>query len=164
MTPRPYPLGGGGGGGPGLLAEPEYRVEGQLKVTGAARYAADARRPGTLWMAYARSPLPHARIVAVRTEAACSAAGVHAVLTGADLPAHARFGRRLQDWPVLCSDRVRFVGDRVAAVAAETREAAQEAARLIDVDYEPLPALLSPEDALADEAPPLHPQAAEYAY
>jgi CO/xanthine dehydrogenase Mo-binding subunit len=164
VTPRPYPVGGGGGGGPGLLAEPEYRVEGQLKVTGAARYAADARRPGTLWMAYARSPLPHARIVAVRTEAACSAAGVHAVLTGADLPAHARFGRRLQDWPVLCSDRVRFVGDRVAAVAAETREAAQEAARLIDVDYEPLPALLSPEDALADEAPPLHPQAAEYAY
>jgi putative selenate reductase molybdopterin-binding subunit len=77
-----------------VFAEPEYRVEGQLKVTGAARYAADWRRPGMLWAAYARSPLPHARIIAIRTEAARSLPGVHAVLTGSDLPSTARFGRR----------------------------------------------------------------------
>ncbi len=100
----------------------------------------------------------------MRTDAALALPGVHAILTGADLPAHARFGRRLQDWPVLCLDRVRFVGDRVAAVAAETREAALEAARLIDVDYEPLPALLAPEDALRSDAPVVHPDADTYTY
>jgi len=100
----------------------------------------------------------------VRTEAALRLPGVHTVLTGADLPAHARFGRRLQDWPVLCSDRVRFVGDRVAAVAAESSEIAEAAARLIEVDYGALPALLSPDDALRADAPILHPDADSYAY
>jgi CO/xanthine dehydrogenase Mo-binding subunit len=147
-----------------LLAEPEYRVEGQLKVTGAARYAADVRAPGLLWAAYARSPLPHARIVSVRTDAARQVPGVHTVLTGADLPPGARFGRRLQDWPVLASDVVRFIGDRVAAIAAETRSAAEEAARLIEVEYDELPALTSAAAALDEHAPILHPRAAEYTY
>src|SRR5918911_3545137 len=108
-----------------LFDEPEYRVEGPLKVTGAARYTADVHMPGMLWLAYTRSPYPHARIVSVDTSAARQVPGVDAVLTGADLPETARFGRRIQDWPVLARDRVRFIGDRVAAIAAETRQAAE---------------------------------------
>src|SRR5256885_2133895 len=107
------------------FAEPEYRVEGPLKVTGGARYTADVQLPGMLWLAYTRSPRPHARIVSVDTSAARQAPGVHAVLTGADLGT-VRIGRRFLDWPALAGDRVRMVGDRIAAVAAETHEAAEE--------------------------------------
>jgi CO/xanthine dehydrogenase Mo-binding subunit len=146
------------------LAEPEYRVEGSLKVTGQARYAADVRQPGMLHAVYARSPYPHALIRSVDTTRATAAPGVRAVLTGADLPPHARFGRRLQDWPVLARDRVRFIGDRVAAIAADTRQAAEEAAELVDVDYEELPPVLGAEDALAENACVLHPDAEQYAY
>ncbi|TME26944.1 MAG: hypothetical protein E6I75_25490 [Chloroflexi bacterium] len=106
-----------------MFDEPEYRVEGPLKVTGSARYTADVQMPGTLWLAYARSPRPHARILSVDTSAAKQVPGVHAVLTGADI-GDVRFGRRLLDWPALARERVRMVGDRVAAVAAETRDAA----------------------------------------
>src|SRR5712692_11967019 len=112
-----------------LFAEPEYRVEGPLKVTGAARYTADVSMPGMLWLAYTRSPRPHARIVSIDTSAARQMPGVHAVLTGAEI-GDVRLGRCLLDWPALAGDRVRMVGDRVAAVAAESRATAKEAAQL----------------------------------
>src|SRR3954452_15878298 len=99
-----------------LLDQPEYRVEGPLKVTGSARYTADVTMPGMLWLAYTRSPRPHARIVSVDISAAKQVPGVHAVLTGADI-GDIRLGRRLLDWPALAKDRVRMVGDRVAAIA-----------------------------------------------
>jgi CO/xanthine dehydrogenase Mo-binding subunit len=146
-----------------LLAVPEQRVEGQLKVTGQARYAADLQLPGTLWAAFLGSPVPHARIVSIDTSAARAIAGVHAVLSGDDVRG-ARFGRRLQDWPVLAWDRVRFIGERVAAVAAEGPEAADEAARAIQVEYEELPPIFEPHEALADGAPILHEEASEYTY
>ena len=146
-----------------LFSEPEYRVEGPLKVTGAARYTADVTLPGMLWLAYARSPRPHARIVAIDTSAARKVPGVHAVLTGDDIGT-ARIGRRLLDWPVLATELVRMVGDRVAAVAAETREAAEEAARSIDVEYEDLPGVFDVRDALKDDAPLLHPDSASYTF
>ena len=133
-------------------------------MTGRARYAADVRQPGMLHMVYVRSPYPHALIRSISSAAARAIPGVHAVLTGADLPEHARFGRRLQDWPVLARDRVRFIGDRVAAVAAESRQAAEEAAQLVEVDYEELPPIVTPDDALAEDAPILHPDADQYAY
>jgi carbon-monoxide dehydrogenase large subunit len=145
------------------LAAPEFRVEGQLKVTGAARYAADAHLPGMLWAAFLMSPLPHARIVSIDTAAAKALPGVHAVLTGADL-GRARFGRRLMDWPVLVQDKVRFIGERVAAVAAESREQAEEALGLIQVEYDELPAVFEPEQALAEGAPILHENPSEYAF
>jgi len=85
------------------------------------------------------------------------------VLTGADVRP-ARLGRRLQDWPVLCWDRVLFVGDRVAAVAADTRDIAEEAVRLIDVDYEELPAVLDMDAAVHADAPILHPDGATYRF
>src|SRR3954453_14302477 len=88
------------------LRAPEARVEGVFKVTGQARYAADADLPGTLWAGVLMSPRAHARIVSIDTSAAKAMSGVHAVLTGADLGPKARFGRRLLDWPVLAQDRV----------------------------------------------------------
>src|SRR5438105_14867813 len=121
-----------------LFAASEYRVEGPLKVTGAARYTADVTMPGMLWLAYTRSPRPHARILSVDTAAAKRVPGVHAVLTGADI-GHVGLGRRLLDWPALATDRVRLVGDRVAAIAAESSAAADEAARPVEVAYEDLP-------------------------
>src|ERR671933_2108349 len=145
-----------------LFDEPEYRVEGPLKVTGAARYTADVRMPGMLWLAYTRSPRPHARILSVDTTAARRVPGVHAVLTGADI-GHVRLGRRMLDWPALATDRVRMVGDRVAAVAAETKDAAEEAARLVEVEYEDLP-LVTLDNALSDDAPILHPDIDSYTY
>lgn len=146
-----------------LLEAPERRVEGHLKVTGEARYAADFRLPDMLWARFLTSPHAHARIVRIDTAAAKALPGVHAVLTGADVKP-ARLGRRLLDWPVLAWDRVRFIGDRVAVVAAETREIADEALSLIEVEYEELPAVLDLADALSDGAPILHPEdeAAEY--
>src|SRR5439155_13054960 len=113
---------------PDVLREPEWRIEGRDKVTGAARYAADARRPNMLHAGFVGSPYPHARIVRVDTSAARAMAGVRAVITGEDVKGK-RYGRRLQDWPVLCWDRALMIGDRVAAVAAETSEIADAAAR-----------------------------------
>lgn len=146
-----------------LFEEPEYRVEGPLKVTGRARYSADVRLPGMLRAKFLMSPVPHARIVSIDTSAARALAGVHAVLTGQDIGLR-RFGRYLYDWPVLAYDRVLFVGERVAAVAAETREAAEEAVSLIGVEYEDLPAVFEPEEALQKGAPILHPDPSGYYY
>src|SRR6185437_2401243 len=133
------------------------------KTTGAARYTADLVVPRALQAGFVRSPYPHARIVSVDTARARSLEGVRAVLTGADI-AGQRLGRRLQDWPLLCWDRVLFIGDRVAAVAADTREIAEEAVRLISVEYEELPAVLDMEEALRSDAPALHPDAATYRF
>ncbi len=144
-----------------LFETPERRIEGGDKVTGAARYAADITRPGMLHAAFVASPHAHARVVRVETSEALAIDGVRAVITGADVRG-ALFGRVLQDWPVLCWDTVRFIGDRVAAVAAETPEIAAEAARSISVEYEELPAILRLEDALLPEAPILHADAAGY--
>src|SRR5712664_190992 len=87
-----------------LFAEPEYRVEGPLNVTGAARYTADVSMPGMLWRAYTRSPRPHARVLSADTSGAQQVPGVHAVLTGADI-GHIGLGRRLLDWSALATDR-----------------------------------------------------------
>jgi CO/xanthine dehydrogenase Mo-binding subunit len=143
------------------IGQPTARVEGQEKVTGATQYTADISLPGTLWGRALRSPLPHARIIRIDTTQAQQVPGVHAVLTGADVRG-IRYGRRLYDVPVLAEDRVRFVGERVAAVAAEDRDAAEEALLLIDVEYEPLPAVFDPLEALGLDAPLLHPEVNSY--
>jgi CO/xanthine dehydrogenase Mo-binding subunit len=145
------------------LEQPERRIEGPLKVTGGARYAADLQLPGMLTVRFLRSPYAHARITRLDTSAARAIPGVHAVLTGDDVRGH-RFGRRLQDYPVLAWERVRFIGEHVAAVAAESREIAEQALAAIDVAYEELPAVLTPEQALAADAPVLHPDEGAYLY
>src|SRR5579859_6437905 len=145
-----------------ILLEPEERAEGQLKVRGAARYAADAAMPGMLWSATLYSPLPHARIVSVDATAARQLPGVRAVLTGAELGA-TLWGRRIRDWPLLAVERVRFVGDRLAVVAADTHAQAEAAVRAIDVQYAELPAVFDVLEALREDAPVLHPAGDAYA-
>jgi CO/xanthine dehydrogenase Mo-binding subunit len=114
-----------------------------------------------LWGKILRSPHPHARIRRIDASAAWSVPGVKAVVTGQDVPGHL-MGKVLRDMPVLCWDRVRYIGDRVAAVAAETPEAAEQALSLIDVDYELLPAVFDPIDAMRPDAPLLHDDIASY--
>ncbi len=133
----------------------EGRADGSAKLTGRAVYAGDVRLSGMLYAALVRSPYPRARIVRIRTEAARALPGVHAVLTGEDIR-FGLYGRRVRDMPVLARGVVRYVGERVAAVAAETPQLAQEAARLVEVEYEPLAAVLDPEEALAPDAPRVH--------
>ena len=145
------------------FAEDERRVDGNAKVSGQAQYTADFAMPGMLWAAFVASPHPHARIVAVDATEARAMTGVHAVLTGADVGEHF-FGRRLCDWPVLAIDRVRFIGEYVVAVAADTAEIAEAAAATIQVDYEELPALFDPEAALLADAPVLHEHPERYPF
>src|SRR3954447_22777295 len=132
------------------LLEPEERIEGYLKVRGVARYAADAARPGMLWSAILYSPVPHARIVRLDASAARAMPGVQAVLTGEDLGS-VMYGRRVRDWPLLAKDRVRFIGDRVAVVAADSAQQAQAAVQAIEVEYEELPAVFDLGDALGPD-------------
>jgi CO/xanthine dehydrogenase Mo-binding subunit len=133
----------------------QRRVDGRLKVTGAMPYAADLQLADTLHAAAVRSGRPHARIVAIDTSAAAAVPGVAAVLTGADVP-HVRTGRGMRDVPVLAIDKVRHAGEMVAAVAAESADIAEQAAALIQVEYEDLPAVFDPLEALQSGAPVLH--------
>jgi CO/xanthine dehydrogenase Mo-binding subunit len=131
------------------------RAEGAEKVMGRTLYAADVILPGTLWGKILRSPYPHARIRHVDTAKARKVPGVKAVIAGEDTGG-LYIGKQIRDMPVLCWDTVRFVGDRVAAVAAETVEAAEEALALIEVEYETLPAVFDPLQAMQPGAPRLH--------
>jgi len=144
-----------------VVGKPIPRVEGSEKVTGQARYAADVRLPDLLWGKVVRSPLPHARILRISAEKARALPGVRAILTADDLPP-VLVGRRMLDMPLLARDRVRFVGEPVAAVAAETSDVAEEAVALIEVEYEDLPAVFDPLEALTAEAPILHRDAGAY--
>src|SRR5579884_197135 len=143
------------------IGAPVPRLEGSAKVTGRALYTADVALPGTLWGKILRSPHPHARIVRIDAAAAWQVPGVRAVVTGQDVPGHF-VGKTMRDMPVLCWERVRFVGDRVAAVAAETVDAAEAALDAIAVEYEPLPAVFDPLAAMQPEAPLLHDDLTRY--
>ena len=144
-----------------VIGQPVPRAEGPAKVSGEAVYAADVDRPGMLWGKVLRSPYPHARIVRIDISKAKEMPGVHAVVTGSDLPDR-RVGRLLRDHPVLARGKTLFVGDKVAAVAAESPELAEEALLEIDVEYEELPPVFDPEEAMADSAPTLHEDMAGY--
>jgi len=143
------------------------RKEDRRFLTGAGRYTDDVQRPNQTHLAIVRSPHAHARIAAVRTEAARGAPGVLAVLTGADLAAekigniptgwliHSKDGSPMVEppHPALALERVRHVGDPVAIVVAATRDQAREAAALLEVDYEELPAVATVEAAIRPGAP-----------
>ncbi|HEU0167827.1 MAG TPA: xanthine dehydrogenase family protein molybdopterin-binding subunit [Chloroflexota bacterium] len=126
------------------------RLEAVRKVTGQANFGADTVLPGMLWCKFVRSPYPHARIKRVDTSKALALAGVRAVITAADIPSRL-WGRRLQDVPVLAIDKVRFIGEKVAAVAADGPHIAEQAALLVDIDYEELPAIFSAAEAIKGE-------------
>lgn len=138
------------------------RLEARDKASGRARFVDDIRLPGMLQAALLTSPHAHARITGWRVDAARALPGVKAVLTGADLSG-VRYGGIVKDEFMLARDKVRYVGEPVAAVAAVDAATAQRALAAIEIDYEPLPAVLSIDDALADGAPLLHEGFAQYA-
>ncbi len=140
------------------------RVDAREKVTGQALYPGDFHYPDQLHMKILFAGRPHARIRRIDTSRAEALPGVHLVLTAKDVPNN-EYGLIMPDQPVLCgpgsnkpyADRVRFIGDQVAAVVAETEDIAARALDLIEVEYEDLPVVDDPEAALAPDAPRLHP-------
>lgn len=135
-------------------------LDADLRVRGRVPYVMDARRPGMLHAKLLRSPYPHARLVSVDTSRARALPGVRAVLSGADLAARSDiypyFGPIFRDQSPLAIGKVRFVGDPVAAVAADDADIAMAALDLIDVEYEELPAVFDVDQALAPGAPIVH--------
>jgi 4-hydroxybenzoyl-CoA reductase subunit alpha len=142
------------------IGKPVRRIDGVEKVTGAARFTVDITPPGTLWGKILRSPHPHARILSIQTDRARALPGVYAVITAEDTRKTTygnwrRYPHLMDEYP-LTPDKVRFIGDEIAAVAAVDEDTAEEALTLIDVDYEILPAVFEPEEAMRDGAPQVH--------
>ena len=146
------------------IGQPLQRREDFKFVTGKGRYTDDIKAPGMLHMAVLRSPHAHAVIKQVDLSAAQTAPGIRLALSGADLagkigaivPNWIMPGTKVPDRPVVAIDRVRFVGECVALVIAETQAMGHDAIGLIDVDYETLPAVIDEEAAIRDGAPQLH--------
>ena len=139
------------------VKEDRVRPDGVAKVTGALKYLTDITFPDMLYGKILRSAYPHAKILSIDTEEAEKLPGVDAVITYQDVPGMNRFGIVIPDQPVLCEERVRYVGDAIAAVAASSFEIAEEALKRIKVEYEELPILDTPERALEKDAIKLHP-------
>ncbi len=145
-----------------VVGQPEPKVDGVKLAAGRPVFTDDVKLEGTLYGALLTSPHAHARIKRIDASRARALPGVHAVLTHADIP-RVKYASGGQSYPqpppfdqVVLDDKVRHVGDRVAIVAAETQELAQRALRLIDVEYEVLPHVLDPEEAMKDDAPMIH--------
>jgi CO/xanthine dehydrogenase Mo-binding subunit len=138
-----------------VIGKDVQRTDAIPKVTGAALYVADIQMPGMLHGAVLRSPHPNARIVSIDLTAARAMPGVKSVITGDDT-AHKKWGAFRPDLYPLAIGRVRYVGDEVAAVAANTPEIARAAIDKIIVKYEVLPAVLSMDEAMAANAPLVH--------
>jgi CO/xanthine dehydrogenase Mo-binding subunit len=137
------------------------RADGRLKLAGQAEFTGDIRLPGMLYGAVLHSPVGHARITSVDTSAAEKADGVVAILTAEDLSdLDPYYGHALRDRPIVALGKVRFVGEPVAVVAAESQAAADAAVAYIEVEYEELAVAASLEQALAKDAPLVHEQRA----
>ena len=132
-----------------VIGKRNRKVEGLAKSTGQAIYADDLRLPRMLHAKLLRSIHAHARIRSIDASAALALAGVHAVITGKDLPEYYGIIPWTQDEQALCEEKARYTGDAIAAVAADSELIAEEALRLIRVDYEVLPAVMTIEEALA---------------
>jgi len=146
----------------GAVGRAVPQVEGEEKLTGRAAYIADLDRPGMLHAAIVQSPHAHARILGYDVAAAKAVRGVRGIVTGDDLAAQDRMGAFIKDEPAFAKGVVRYVGEIVAAVAADTEAIARAAAALVRVDYEELPAVVDPAEALAPGAPLVHDDAASY--
>ncbi len=148
-----------------IVGKPLPRVDARGKVTGETQYSGDLVRPDMLHMKILFADRPHARVLWVKTEKAEAAPGVAAVYTSKDVPLN-EYGLQWQDQPVLCgpvveggkpgTDIVRFMGDQVAVVVAETEAQAAAALKLIEVGYEDLPLVLDAEEAMKPESPRVH--------
>ena len=140
----------------GRVGDSPRRADGAQKVRGDFPYSSDLTVDGMLWATTVRSPHPHARILDIDAGAAISSPGVRAVLTHDDVPGTKVYGLEIQDQPVLAIDLVRYWGEAVALVAADTPENARRAAEKVRVEYEILTPLTDAELALTDQAPRLH--------
>jgi carbon-monoxide dehydrogenase large subunit len=145
---------------PGWVGRRMRRREDVELLTGRGRFIGDLSRPGMLHASFVRSPFPHARILSIDAERARATPGVHAVLTGADLPPELGaqpnthlFGERETPYYALARDRVRYAGEPVAVVVAESPYLAEDARDEVLVDWDPLPSVGNVERALADDAP-----------
>jgi len=132
------------------------RLDGPGKAAGAARYIDDINPAGCLVAYVVTSPHAHARLKKVDVTEARRVPGVHAVLTAKDLPGKNQIGVVKEDQPLLATDRLRWHGDRVALIAADTRAAAEAAAALVKIEATPLPGVFDPVDSLVDGAPQIH--------
>lgn len=138
------------------VGKPVTRRDGVGKVTGETKFFSDMTLPNMLWAKAARSKYPHALIKSIDTSKAEAVPGVVAVLTHKDVPGMNAFGIFVPDQPVLCYDKVRYMGDAVAVVAAESKEIAERASDLVEVSYEPLPVVSDPVEALKPNSPKVH--------
>lgn len=138
-----------------VIGKKTTKADAIAKVSGKARFATDIYLPNMLWARVLRSDVPHARIVSINTDKAKKLRGVKAVLTAKDMP-DARYGALVLDMGVFARDKVRYIGESVAAVAAVDEETAAEAVKLIEVEYEKLPAVFDPLEAMKPGAPILH--------
>lgn len=143
-----------------IIGKPLPRIDGLEKATGQAKFTVDKVIPGMLHGKLLRSPYPHAKILSINTEKVKRLPGVKAVITREDVVgiryAFVDTPRYPADETPLAVDKVRYIGDEVAAVAAIDPDTAEEAIRLIEVEYEPLPAVFDPEEAMNPEAPDIH--------
>ena len=144
-----------------VVGESIPRLDAREKVSGSAQYIADLYRPGMLHGAILGSPHAHARIKSYDARAAKQLPGVVSVLTGADLKG-GKFGPFIKDETVLAIGKVRYVGEPVCIVAAEDERTARRAALMIEVEYEELPAVLTPAEAMAESAPHVHEENESY--
>lgn len=145
-----------------ITVQGKGRVDGLAKASGTAVYTDDVKLPNMAYAKVLRSPYPHARIVHIDVSEAEQVEGVIRIVTAKDIESYGMFGRYVRDIPVLANGIVRFIGERVAAVVAETEEAAEEAVALIEVEYEALPAVTDFCEALDDGAPAVHEAAWSY--
>jgi xanthine dehydrogenase D subunit len=141
-----------------VLGRSAVRPDGVAKVQGSFEFASDLGGDGVLWGATLRSPHPHARIVSIDVSPAWNISGVEAVITADDVPGRMTYGLIDQDQPVFASDVVRYVGEPVAAVAADHPETCRRALAAIVVEYEVLEPVLDPEAVIAGTAPDIHPR------
>ncbi|MFF2876001.1 xanthine dehydrogenase subunit D [Gottfriedia sp. NPDC057991] len=139
-------------------SERRIRPDGLSKVSGEMKYLTDLSFPNMLYGKVLRSTEPHAEILSISIEEAEKLSGVRAIVTYKDIPGLNGFGLIFPDQPVFCKDRVRYVGDAIAAIAADTEEIAEQALHLIKVEYRKLPVIDSPELALRLDSPKLHEQ------
>ena len=140
-----------------LVGQSLTRVDAVGKVTGATLYPGDLTMPGMLYMKVLFARRPHARIKRLDVSKAEAAPGVVAVFTAKDVPVN-EFGLIMFDAPVLATDTVRWIGEKVALVVAESEKQAARALDLIEVEYEDLPAVTDPREAMQPGAPQLHPE------
>jgi CO/xanthine dehydrogenase Mo-binding subunit len=144
-----------------IIGKPAQRLDGRDKVTGQATYATDVVLPGMLWAKVLRSPIAYGRIRKLDVSRALAMPGVRAVITGEDVKG-LLIGRKIYDMPILAQSVVRFIGEKVAAVAADSEAAASEAVEAITIECEELEPLFDPLEAMKPSASLLHPDVSDY--